>query len=120
MTFSQNVKTSMGLWYRENLVVYFLSISRNLIYIDNPLGTGYSFTRNDKGYVSNETQIARDIHNALNFSQNNNFFVIGESYSGKYVLTHTHTHTHTHISILMNANLRCSLNNLNVRMEYCF
>ncbi|KAF7388240.1 hypothetical protein HZH66_011007 [Vespula vulgaris] len=87
-------------------LLYFLSISRNLIYIDNPVGTGYSFTRNDKYYASNETQIARDIHNALNFSQNNNFFVIGESYSGKYIL-----YTHTHISILMNANLRLQVRN---------
>nr|KAF7426835.1 hypothetical protein H0235_006529 [Vespula pensylvanica] len=40
-------------------LLYFLSISRNLIYIDNPVGTGYSFTRNDKDYASNEIQVAR-------------------------------------------------------------
>ncbi|KAL2751595.1 venom serine carboxypeptidase-like, partial [Vespula maculifrons] len=34
------------------------NISRNLIYIDNPVGTGY-FTRNDKDYASNEIQVAR-------------------------------------------------------------
>ncbi|KAF7391411.1 hypothetical protein HZH66_009891 [Vespula vulgaris] len=39
-------------------VLYFLSISRNLIYTDNPVGTGYSFTKNDKGYTSNEIQVA--------------------------------------------------------------
>ncbi|KAL2747286.1 venom serine carboxypeptidase, partial [Vespula maculifrons] len=27
------------------------NISRNLIYIDNSIGTGYSFTQNDKDYV---------------------------------------------------------------------
>ncbi|KAF7384884.1 hypothetical protein HZH66_011970 [Vespula vulgaris] len=41
-----------------DIVLYFLSISRNLIYIDNPVGTGY-FTRNDKDYASNEIQVAR-------------------------------------------------------------
>ncbi|KAL2733052.1 venom serine carboxypeptidase-like, partial [Vespula maculifrons] len=35
------------------------NISRNLIYIDNQIGTGYNFTQNDKSYASNETQVAR-------------------------------------------------------------
>lgn len=76
---------------------YSWSISHNLIYIDNPVGTGYSFTENDNGYASNETQVGRDVHNALvQFFklfpelQNNDFFVTGESYGGKYVPAVSH------------------------------
>ncbi|KAF7410580.1 hypothetical protein HZH68_004961 [Vespula germanica] len=65
---------------------YSWSISLNLIYVDNPIGTGYNFVRNDKGYINNETQVARDIHNALlRFFKlfpelrSNNFFVAKES-----------------------------------------
>ncbi|XP_011880871.1 PREDICTED: venom serine carboxypeptidase [Vollenhovia emeryi] len=71
---------------------YSWNIAHNLIYIDNPVGTGYSFTGDDKGYVRNETQVGRDIHSALvQFFllfpelRNNDFFVTGESYAGKYV-----------------------------------
>lgn len=67
-------------------------MAHNLIYIDNPVGTGYSFTDNDKGYVTNETAVGRDLHDALTqfFKmfpelQTNDFFVTGESYAGKYV-----------------------------------
>ncbi|KAK0162941.1 hypothetical protein PV327_006667 [Microctonus hyperodae] len=71
---------------------YSWSISHNLIYIDNPVGTGYSFTDHDDGYVTNETQVGADLHEALTqffelfFElQGNDFFVTGESYAGKYV-----------------------------------
>lgn len=76
---------------------YSWNIAHNLIYIDNPVGTGYSFTDNEKGYVTNETQVGRDIHTALvQFFllfpelQNNDFFVTGESYAGKYVPAVSH------------------------------
>ncbi|KAF7397252.1 hypothetical protein HZH68_008474 [Vespula germanica] len=37
---------------------YSWSISLNLIYVNNPIGTGYNFVNNDKGYTNNETQSA--------------------------------------------------------------
>ncbi|XP_034178635.1 venom serine carboxypeptidase [Osmia lignaria lignaria] len=71
--------------------------SHNIIYIDNPVGTGYSFTENDKGYATNETHVGRDVHTALvQFFklfpelQNNDFYVAGESYAGKYVPAVSH------------------------------
>lgn len=71
---------------------YSWNIAHNVMYIDNPVGTGYSFTNGDKGYVTNETQVGIDIHTVLvQFFllfpelQNNDFFVTGESYAGKYV-----------------------------------
>lgn len=65
--------------------------NHSVIYIDNPAGTGYSFT-NDKGFCQNETQVGQDLYNALQQFfllfpelQKNDFFVTGESYAGKYV-----------------------------------
>lgn len=76
---------------------YSWNLSHNLLYIDNPVGTGYSFTKNDKGYATNQTDVGRDIHTALvQFFklfpelQDNDFFVTGESYGGKYVPAVSH------------------------------
>ncbi|KYB28573.1 venom serine carboxypeptidase [Tribolium castaneum] len=63
--------------------------THSVIYIDNPAGTGYSFTNN--GFCQNETQVGLDLYNALQqffllfpALQKNDFFVSGESYGGKY------------------------------------
>nr|XP_023012514.1 venom serine carboxypeptidase-like [Leptinotarsa decemlineata] len=62
----------------------------SVIYIDNPVGTGFSFT--DGGYAQNETKVGEDLYEALKqfFTlfpelQKNDFFVTGESYAGKYL-----------------------------------
>ncbi|CAF2124066.1 unnamed protein product [Rotaria magnacalcarata] len=64
----------------------------NLLYIDNPVGTGYSFASNDQGYARTQDDVARDLYSALTqFFQiytdyaSNPFYVTGESYAGKYV-----------------------------------
>lgn len=66
--------------------------NHNVIYIDNPVGTGYSFTDDDAGYARNETDVGRDLYSAvLQFLtlfpelRPNPFYVTGESYAGKYV-----------------------------------
>ncbi|KAL6429953.1 hypothetical protein ACFW04_007644 [Cataglyphis niger] len=76
---------------------YSWTLTHNVIYIDNPVGTGFSFTDNEKGYARNETDVGRNIHTALvQFFllfpelQNNDFFVTGESYAGKYVPAVSH------------------------------
>ena len=60
----------------------------SVLYIDNPVGTGYSFTSG--GYSQNETSVGENIYTALlQFFQlfpelqKNDFFVTGESYGGK-------------------------------------
>ncbi|KAJ8917688.1 hypothetical protein NQ315_005135 [Exocentrus adspersus] len=80
------VKSKHGLKLRK----YSWTNSHSVIYIDNPVGTGYSFTNN--GYAQNETQVGADLYNALVqfFTlfpelQKNDFYVAGESYAGKYV-----------------------------------
>ncbi|XP_076241218.1 venom serine carboxypeptidase [Calliopsis andreniformis] len=71
--------------------------SHNMIYIDNPVGTGFSFTDDKKGYATTETDVGRNVHTALvQFFklfpelQANDFYVTGESYGGKYVPAVSH------------------------------
>ncbi|XP_071441085.1 venom serine carboxypeptidase-like [Hetaerina americana] len=66
--------------------------THSVLYIDNPVGTGYSFTENNLGYSKNETEVGENLYSALlQFFQlfpnlqSNDFFVTGESYAGKYV-----------------------------------
>lgn len=37
----------------------------NVIYIDNPVGTGFSFTKTDAGYARNEDQVGKNLYEAL-------------------------------------------------------
>ncbi|KAF7288073.1 hypothetical protein GWI33_000127 [Rhynchophorus ferrugineus] len=62
----------------------------SVLYIDNPAGTGFSYTNG--GFAKNETKVGADLYRALVqfftiFSelQDKPFFVSGESYGGKYV-----------------------------------
>mmetsp|Transcript_98778 Transcript_98778/g.156215 ORF Transcript_98778/g.156215 Transcript_98778/m.156215 type:complete len:481 (-) Transcript_98778:120-1562(-) len=64
----------------------------HLLFFDNPVGTGFSFTESAQGYATNEPQIGSDLYAALSqfFTlfpalRKNDFYVTGESYAGKYV-----------------------------------
>lgn len=64
----------------------------SMLYIDNPVGTGFSFTDMDIGYAKNEVDVARDLYSCLvqffqvfHEQQQNDFYITGESYAGKYV-----------------------------------
>ncbi|CAH1405379.1 unnamed protein product [Nezara viridula] len=64
----------------------------NVIYIDNPVGTGFSFTEDEQGYPNNQVEVGKDLHSTLEqfftlfpHLRKNDFFVTGESYAGKYV-----------------------------------
>ena len=64
----------------------------HLLFIDNPVGTGFSFTRDDRGFALTEDDVARDLYECLtqffriytNYASNP-FYTSGESYAGKYV-----------------------------------
>ncbi|GAB1290841.1 Probable serine carboxypeptidase CPVL [Apodemus speciosus] len=65
----------------------------SMLYIDNPVGTGFSFTDHFRGYASNEDDVAQDLYSALiQFFKlfpeyaKNDFYVTGESYAGKYII----------------------------------
>ncbi|CAB0008161.1 unnamed protein product [Nesidiocoris tenuis] len=71
---------------------HYWSKTLNVIYIDNPVGTGFSFTKSEKGYANNEADVGQNLYSALvQFFRlfpeyrTNDFFVTGESYGGKYV-----------------------------------
>lgn len=71
---------------------YSWNIKHNVVYIDNPVGTGYSFTDSDDGYARNEVDVGRNLLIALQQFfclfpelQKNSFFATGSSYGGKYV-----------------------------------
>ncbi|KAL9644200.1 hypothetical protein ABK040_005661 [Willaertia magna] len=64
----------------------------HMLFIDNPLGSGFSHFLNGTGYVTDEELMADELYNCLlqffaQYSQyaTNPFFVFGESYAGKYV-----------------------------------
>ncbi|CAG7722576.1 unnamed protein product, partial [Allacma fusca] len=35
------------------------TLTHSVIYFDNPVGTGFSYTKSDTGYTRNETDVAR-------------------------------------------------------------
>ncbi|CAH2052589.1 unnamed protein product, partial [Iphiclides podalirius] len=77
---------------------YNWALSHHIIYIDNPVGTGFSFTKNPKGYCTNETQVGENLYATITqfFQlfpelQANKFFITGESYAGKYVPAFAYT-----------------------------
>ncbi|KPJ20358.1 Venom serine carboxypeptidase [Papilio machaon] len=77
---------------------YNWALSHHVIYIDNPVGTGFSFTKDPKGYCNNETQVGEQLYSTITqfFQlfpelQENKFFITGESYAGKYVPTFAYT-----------------------------
>lgn len=66
-----------------------------LLYIDQPIGTGYSYSESDKNIERNEAEVGEDVYQVLqqfvrtfhepSISERNPFFIIGESYAGHYV-----------------------------------
>lgn len=70
---------------------YSWNVKNNLLFIDQPVGTGYSFTEK-KCFARNVTEVAEDLYPALvQFFkmfpdlQKNDFFLTGESYAGHYI-----------------------------------
>lgn len=63
----------------------------NLLFIDNPVGTGFSFT-DPNGYCKNIPQVAKQLYSGLSqffhlfpALASNPFYITGESYAGKYI-----------------------------------
>jgi len=64
----------------------------NLLYVDQPVGTGFSYADHVEDYVVDETQIANDMYTfLLEFFQmypqyaELDFYITGESYAGHYI-----------------------------------
>jgi vitellogenic carboxypeptidase-like protein len=68
-----------------------------VVYVDNPVGTGFSYTMDTQGYSTNQDDVATNLYSFLTqffgiFPDyaDNEFFVTGESYAGKYVPSISH------------------------------
>ncbi|KAL1124248.1 hypothetical protein AAG570_002018 [Ranatra chinensis] len=66
--------------------------NQSLLFIDNPVGTGFSFTDSDEGYARRQEQIGEQLYVFLiQFFkifpelQPAPFFIAGESYAGKHI-----------------------------------
>ncbi|XP_041367311.1 probable serine carboxypeptidase CPVL isoform X2 [Gigantopelta aegis] len=63
----------------------------SVIYVDQPVGTGFSFTDNDTAMATNQNDIADGMYSFLHqffliFPLNrNDIYILGQSYAGKYV-----------------------------------
>lgn len=65
---------------------------QNVLYIDNPVGTGFSFTDNDAGYARNQIDVGtnllaamRQFFKVFRETKQSEFYIAGVSYAGKYV-----------------------------------
>lgn len=84
----------------------------NILFIDNPVGAGYSFTNSSEGYSKTADEAAANLLKALRqffiiYSEykNNDFFIAGESYAGKYIpalVAAIHEHNKKQYSIPIN------------------
>ncbi|KAF6217136.1 hypothetical protein GE061_001489 [Apolygus lucorum] len=80
------VKLHRGLKLRK----YYWSQAAHLIYIDSPVGTGFSFTNSTAGYARNVNQVADKLYESLlqyftvfQELRFNDFYIVGESYGAK-------------------------------------
>jgi len=68
----------------------------NVLWIDQPVGSGYSYVESPLGYVTTEKTMAVELYSALTqffrlYPQYGaNFFIFGESYAGKYIPSISH------------------------------
>lgn len=70
---------------------YSWHLKYNLLFIDQPVGTGYSYSDPD-GYCTNMTQVADHLYVGLRqffelfpWLHENPFYITGESFAGKYI-----------------------------------
>lgn len=63
-----------------------------MLYIDSPVGTGFSYVSNPDGYVRSEATLTEELYTALTLFfaefpslKENDFYIFGESYAGKYI-----------------------------------
>ena len=64
----------------------------DIMFIDNPVGTGFSYTMNPNGFVTDESEVGADLLQFLYTfyelypeRQSQPLFICGESYAGKCV-----------------------------------
>uniref|UniRef100_T1DI41 Carboxypeptidase n=1 Tax=Psorophora albipes TaxID=869069 RepID=T1DI41_9DIPT len=88
------VHRNMSVTHRE----YSWHVNHHLVYVDNPVGTGFSFTDSEEGYSTNEEHVGENLYRFLRqfyvMFPNllaNPLYVVGESYGGKFAVALSHT-----------------------------
>ncbi|XP_043287575.1 vitellogenic carboxypeptidase-like [Venturia canescens] len=76
------VEESLSSWHKTN----------HVIYIDSPIGAGYSYTDSDEGYSTSDAQVAANLREALiqlfklhPQLRKNGLFLVGDNYAGKFI-----------------------------------
>lgn len=106
--FKENGPYLLG-WDAENERPYLLpnkfswSDSHHMLYIDSPVGTGFSFTEAEAGYATSDEKVAVDLVEALRqfmllfptlskgqSAEVTRVYAFGESYGGSYVVSLAH------------------------------
>ncbi|KAJ6647663.1 putative serine carboxypeptidase CPVL [Pseudolycoriella hygida] len=71
--------------------------THSVLYMDSPVGAGFSFTEDDRGYATSQNDVAKNVYEGLlQFFKlfpeykARDFYVAGESYGGKYVPSVAH------------------------------
>ncbi|KAJ8440354.1 hypothetical protein Cgig2_012790 [Carnegiea gigantea] len=92
--FNFEAAKSKGDLPKLHLNPYSWSKVSNIIYLDSPVGTGFSFSRNTSDYITGDLKTASDTYIFLlkwfrRFSEfiGNLFFIAGESYAGVFIPT---------------------------------
>ncbi|XP_026804092.1 venom serine carboxypeptidase-like [Rhopalosiphum maidis] len=87
--------------------------THSVLYVDNPVGTGFSYTADDSGYSTDQTAVARNLYAALvQFFElfpeyrNNDFYVTGESFAGHYVPAISYTIHQNNLGAKVKINLK--------------
>lgn len=93
--FLSEVESYFGCWTPLKILLFFVEnpyswhTKYNLIFIDNPVGTGFSFTDAD-GYCQNITQVAKQLYSGLSqffhlfpWLASNPFYITGLVYTSK-------------------------------------
>ena len=84
---------------------YSWNVNHNMLYIDSPVGTGFSFTTSDRGYPSTDEQLASELLEGLTqfmllfpfmvggaIASQTPVYAFGESYGGAYVVSLAHVY----------------------------
>ena len=79
--------------------------NHNLLYIDNPVGTGFSYTESEEGYPTTDEEVAASLIEAMRqfmklypfmvegaTAASTPFYAFGQSYGGAYVVSFAHVY----------------------------
>ncbi|KAL8136496.1 hypothetical protein V2J09_002497 [Rumex salicifolius] len=79
--------SATALFY-ENGPFHFINNVSNIIYVDQPTGTGFSYTTNDDDFRHDEQGISNDLYDFMQDHPeyvNNDVYIAGEEYAGHFI-----------------------------------